>query len=82
VLGAAGRLREKLVKVVARLLQSPPEAVELMDGMLRVKGVPGAEMPLAQVAATMFTRSDLLRPDVRPLIQHRLIWCCISAIRW
>ena len=74
VLGAAGRLEEKLVKVAARLLQSPPEAVELMDGMLRVKGVPGAEMPLAQVAATMLTRSDLLPPDVDPSPEATYVW--------
>jgi CO/xanthine dehydrogenase Mo-binding subunit len=74
VLGAAGRLKEKLVTVAAWLLQAAPEAVELMDGMLRVKGVPGAEMPLAQVAATMLTRSDLLPPGVDPSPEATYVW--------
>ncbi len=74
VLGAAGRLKEKLAAVAARLLQVPTEAIELMDGMLRVKGVPGAEMPLAQVAATMLTRSDLLPPGLDPSPEATYVW--------
>jgi CO/xanthine dehydrogenase Mo-binding subunit len=74
VLGAAGRVKDKLVKVAAGLLQAPPENVELMDGMLRVKGVPGAEMPMAQVAATMLARSDLLPPDVDPRPEATYVW--------
>ncbi len=74
VLGAADRLREKLVKVAAHLMHAPPENVELMDGVLRVQGVPGAEMPLAQVAATMLTRSDLLPPDIDPSPEATFVW--------
>ncbi len=74
ILGAAGRLKDKLAKVAAGLLQSEPENVELMDGMLRVKGVPGAEVPVAQVAATMLTRSDLLPPDVDPSPVATYVW--------
>ncbi len=66
VLGAADRLREKLAKVAAKLMETLPEDVELMDGKFRVKGVPGAEMSLAQVVGLMTTRSDLLPPDVDP----------------
>jgi CO/xanthine dehydrogenase Mo-binding subunit len=74
VLGAAERVKEKLVKVAAGLMQAPPENVELMDGMLRVKGVPGAEMPMAQVAATMLARSDLLPPDVDSSPEATYVW--------
>jgi CO/xanthine dehydrogenase Mo-binding subunit len=73
-LGAAERLKEKLVRVAAGLLQTEAENVELMDATLRVKGVPGAEMPLAQVAATMLTRSDLLPPDVDPHPEATYVW--------
>jgi CO/xanthine dehydrogenase Mo-binding subunit len=74
ILGACKRVEEKLVKVAAGLLQAEPAKLELVDGMLRVKGVPGAEMPLAQVAATMLTRSDLLPPDVDPRPEATCVW--------
>jgi CO/xanthine dehydrogenase Mo-binding subunit len=74
VLGAAERLKQKLVKVAAGLLQADPENVELMDGVLRVKGVPGAEMPIAQVAGTMLARSDLLPPGMDPRPEATYVW--------
>jgi CO/xanthine dehydrogenase Mo-binding subunit len=74
VLGAADRLRRKLVAVAARLLQATPDAVELMDGKLRICGMPGAEMPLAQVAAVMLARSDLLPPDLDPNPEATYVW--------
>ena len=74
VLGAAGRLKENLVKVAAHLMEASPADVELMDGVLRVKGVPGAEMPVRQVAATMLNRSDLLPPDVDPSPEATYVW--------
>ncbi len=74
VLGAADRLRVKLAGVAAHLLRAAPEDVELMDGVLRVKGVPGAEMPIAQVAATMLTRSDLLPPGIDPSPEATYVW--------
>ena len=74
LLGAAGQLKEKLVRVAAHLLQADPAAVELMDGKLRIKGVPGAEMPVAQVAAVMLTRSDLLPPGIEPNPEASYVW--------
>ena len=74
LLGAAGQLKEKLVRVAAHLLQADPAAVELMDGKLRIKGVPGAEMPVAQVAAVMLTRSDLLPPGIEPNPEATYVW--------
>lgn len=74
VLGAAGLLKEKLIKVAAHLFQAPPEAVELMDGKLQVKGVPEAQMPLAAVAGTMLARSDLLPPGMDPNPQATYVW--------
>ncbi len=64
ILGACSLLKEKLIKVAAPLLQAKREDVELMDGMLRVKAMPQAAMPMTQVVATMLCRSDLLPPDV------------------
>ena len=74
LLGAADRVREKLVRVAAHLMQADPAAVELMDGKLRIRGVPGAEMPVAQVAAVMLTRSDLLPPGMEPNPEATYVW--------
>jgi carbon-monoxide dehydrogenase large subunit len=74
VLGAAERLKEKLARVAAHLLRTDPQQVELMDGRLRVTGVPGAELSVAQVAATMLARSDLLPPDLDPNPEATYVW--------
>ena len=74
VLGACERIREKMCRVVAVLMQTEAEKIEFMDGKFRVPGVPGAEMTVAEVAGTMLARSDLLPPDVdaRPEATH--VW--------
>ena len=74
VLGAADMLREKLIRVGAHLMQSPPEALELGDGMIRIPGVAEAQIPVAQVAATMLARSDLLPEGVDPNPQATYVW--------
>jgi CO/xanthine dehydrogenase Mo-binding subunit len=45
-----------------------------MDGALRLKGVAGVEMPVAQVAATMLARSDLLPPGLDPRPEATYVW--------
>lgn len=74
LLGAADRVKEKLVRVAAHLMQADPAAVELMDGRLRIRGVPGAEMPVAQAAAVLLTRSDLLPPGIEPGAEATYVW--------
>jgi CO/xanthine dehydrogenase Mo-binding subunit len=74
ILGACERVKEKLIRVAAVLLQTEPENVELFDGKLRVRGVPGAEMSVGDVAATMLTRSDLLPPDMEPNPEATYVW--------
>jgi CO/xanthine dehydrogenase Mo-binding subunit len=51
-----------------------PEDVELMDGKLAAKGVPGVEMPIDQLVGTMLARSDLLPPDVDPRPEATHVW--------
>ena len=74
VLGAAERVREKLVIVAARLLQSDPQNVELRDGKIGIKGVPQASMPFAQVVGAMLARSDLLPPGMDPYPEATYVW--------
>lgn len=74
LLGAADLLTKKLVRVAAHLMQADPSAVALMDGKLGIQGVAGAEMPVAQIAAVMLTRSDLLPPGVDPNPEATYVW--------
>ena len=74
VLGAADLLREKLLRVGANLLQTQVEALEMVDGMVRIPGVPEAQIPVAQVAATMLARSDLLPEGMDPNPEATYVW--------
>jgi CO/xanthine dehydrogenase Mo-binding subunit len=73
VLGAADRLRAKLERVAARLLGAEPEAVELFDGRLRLRGAE-VSLSLAEVAGAMLMRSDLLPPGVDPRPEATHAW--------
>ncbi|KAA0232152.1 MAG: Caffeine dehydrogenase subunit alpha [Acidimicrobiales bacterium] len=74
VLGACRRLAEKLAAVAAGLLRAEPDEIELRDGRFRVKGRPGSEMGVAQLAGTMLARSDLLPPDIDPRPEATHVW--------
>ena len=64
VLGAAGRIADKLRKVAGVMMEVDVEDVELMNGKLQVKGSPDKALPLQKVVAMMLSRSDLLPEDV------------------
>ena len=74
VLGACEKIKEKLILVAAGLFQSPPEALQLKDGIVGIPGVEQAQMPVGALAGTMLARSDLLPPgmDARPEATH--VW--------
>ncbi|MEE8558440.1 MAG: molybdopterin cofactor-binding domain-containing protein, partial [Myxococcota bacterium] len=74
ILGAAERLREKLTKVAAALMQADAKDLQFLDGVFRIPGVEGAEMPVAQVAGVMLARSDLLPPDIDPRPEATYVW--------
>ncbi|MBT4520869.1 MAG: xanthine dehydrogenase family protein molybdopterin-binding subunit [Halieaceae bacterium] len=74
IMGACNKIEEKFRLVSAALMQCEPEQIELMDGHLRVKGMPGAEMHIAQVAGTMLGRSDLLPPGMEPCPEASFVW--------
>jgi CO/xanthine dehydrogenase Mo-binding subunit len=73
-LGAAARLRDKLVRVAAKLMEASADDVELMDGMLRVRGTTAGGMPISAVASTMLTRSDLLPDGMEPSPEATYVW--------
>ena len=50
VLGAARRVRDKLLRIAAHRLEVAPEDLELADGAVRVRGVPARSLGLAELA--------------------------------
>jgi CO/xanthine dehydrogenase Mo-binding subunit len=74
VLGACERIREKMCKVTAVLMQTEPANIELLDGKFGIKGVPEAQMSMPDVAGAMLARSDLLPPDVDPRPEATHVW--------
>ncbi|PSL04002.1 CO/xanthine dehydrogenase Mo-binding subunit [Haloactinopolyspora alba] len=47
---AARRVREKALRVAGEALEADPRDLEIVDGEVRVKGTPGATIPLTTVA--------------------------------
>jgi CO/xanthine dehydrogenase Mo-binding subunit len=47
---AAGKVRDKALRIAADALEADPRDLELADGVVRVKGSPGAEIALQTVA--------------------------------
>jgi len=50
VVGAAHQLREKLIRVAAHMMEADTNDLELRDGKVGVRGVPGMEKTFAEVA--------------------------------
>ena len=74
VLGAAARLADKLKRVAAVMLEASPDDVELFDGQLRVRGVPGKSLPVKQVALFMMARPDRLPEGIDGNPQATYVW--------
>lgn len=74
VLGACDKLTKKMAAVVAGVNRVERDEVEFRDGKFVVRGRPGAEMGLPQVAGMMLARSDLLPPDIDPNPDATHVW--------
>ena len=63
---AASSMRAKVLQIGAHLLEASVDDVEMVHGVVSVRGVPGAEVPLANVAAVAYLNTDALPPGVSP----------------
>jgi CO/xanthine dehydrogenase Mo-binding subunit len=50
VVGAAGMIKEKLLRVAGHMLEASPGDLELREGKVGVKGAPGMEKTIAEIA--------------------------------
>jgi len=63
---ASGRVKDKLVAAAAALLEAAPADIEVADGIVTVRGVPGSATPLASViraAIPTFAKPGVASPD-------------------
>jgi carbon-monoxide dehydrogenase large subunit len=63
---AAASMREKVLQIAAHLLETSVDDIEMRDSVVTVKGVPGAQLPLAHVAAAAYLNTDALPPGTTP----------------
>jgi carbon-monoxide dehydrogenase large subunit len=70
---AATRVREKLAAAAGALLEAAPADIEIAEGQVSVRGVPGSALPLARVireSLPTFERPALVSPDFEATVYH------------
>jgi len=65
-IAASQQVREKVLLIAAQLLEAAPADLEIVNGVISVKGDPDASVPLAAVAAVAYLNTDALPPGVTP----------------
>ncbi|MBI4494957.1 MAG: xanthine dehydrogenase family protein molybdopterin-binding subunit [Chloroflexi bacterium] len=63
---AARRLREKVFRLAAHLLEVSPSDLELVDGAVRVRGAPDRALTLKQISRVAHFNPTRLPPDMEP----------------
>ena len=61
-LNAAGKVRQKVLDAAAHLLEANPDDLDLVNGVISVRGSPEVALPLSQVARTAYFAPGLMPP--------------------
>ncbi len=75
IFDAAGRVREKLVRAAAALLEAAPGDVDIEDGQALVRGAPASAVPLARVVQASlptFAKPGVAPPDFEASAYHHV----------
>jgi len=64
VRAASLAVRDKVMRVAAHLMEAAPGDLDLVDGVVAVRGSPGSSVTVAQVAQAALYGADSLPPDV------------------
>jgi aerobic carbon-monoxide dehydrogenase large subunit len=67
---SAAKLREKVLEIAGHLREVAPEDLEIEDGMISVKGVPGPATTVTEVAMTAYLMPDALPPGMEPGLEN------------
>lgn len=65
-LGASRILKQKLLRIAAHLLEASLEDLEIADGRVQVRGLPGSGITLAQLAQKAYLAPTELPPGMEP----------------
>jgi CO/xanthine dehydrogenase Mo-binding subunit len=60
VIAAAADVRRRILSIAADKLEASADDLEIVDGVVHVRGVPGTTMSVADVAAALFAGGELL----------------------
>jgi 2-furoyl-CoA dehydrogenase large subunit len=71
VVGAAGRVREKLLRIAAHRLEVAVADLELAGGAVAVRGAPDRRLPFAELARTAYADVLGLPPGEEPGLEAR-----------
>ncbi len=63
---AAVRVRQKILRMASEKLEAAEEDLELVDGVVRVKGVPERSIPLGQLAVEANPLRGAVKPGTEP----------------
>ncbi len=66
VIGVAAEVRREVVQLAAHLFEAADDDIELVDGVVSVRGVPTSARPLADVATVAYRNTALLPPELTP----------------
>ncbi len=68
-------LRDKVVAIAAHLLEASPDDLEVVEGVVSVKGTPTKSVPVAQVAWAAYQQSGTLPPELDRTLEvvHRSV---------
>ncbi len=67
---SAARLREKVLQIAGHMLEAAPEDLEIVQGVISVKGSPGASITLAKVASAAYYAAHSLPEGIEPGLEN------------
>jgi 2-furoyl-CoA dehydrogenase large subunit len=74
VVGAARKVRDKLLRIAAHRLEAAVEDLELVDGQARVRGAPEGGLTLRELARTAYADVLGLPPGEEPGLEARHVY--------
>jgi carbon-monoxide dehydrogenase large subunit len=70
---ASGRVKDKLVAAASALLEAAPADIDLVDGMVSVRGAPASAIPISKViqaSIPTFAKPGVASPDFEATVYH------------
>ena len=71
---AADVLRSRIARMAAQLLEAAPEDIEFADGFASVTGIPGAQIPFADVVGAIYFAKPLHPEGFDPTLEETRVY--------